>query len=97
MVGARKHVNGAYLLHTILDTPLKVESDEVTIEMELSWGQTVLNGLQELRSSIPELLPEDLDKIIEQLTRDTQRAKKVDGPSLKTSKWQVGLSHRVSG
>ena len=89
MVGARKHINGAYLLHTILDTPLKLEKDEVTLEMELSWGQTVLAGLQELRASNANLLPEDMDNVIEQLTRDTQRAKKVDSPSLKTSKWQA--------
>ena len=89
MVGARKHINGAYLLHTLLDTPIKIETDEVTIEIELSWGLTVLTGLQELRTFNPDFQPTEMDTIIEQLAKDTQRAKKIDSPSLKASKWQV--------
>ena len=60
MVGARKHTNGAYLLHSLLDTPIKVETDEVTIEIELSWGQTVLTGLQELRTANPDFQPTEM-------------------------------------
>lgn len=91
-VGARKDINGAYLLRTFLDPPLNIDDDEVWLELDLPKANTVLSGLKQLASLRKDFMSETISSLCEHLQQEIDKCPENQEQSLKTSKWQVIIS-----